>query len=241
MRGADPGTGMTTTTVEWAAELYGDGLRAVDARPLGDLPDLRIRYPDGRLVSLDLARWAGGLTPADEALLARCVGPTLDVGCGPGRFAAALAARGQAALGIDIVPAAVELARAAGATALHRSVFGRLPGGGRWSTVLLADGNVGIGGDPLVLLSRIRALLAPAATVLCELDGPGTPAWAGRVRLESAAGRTSQWFSWAHVGVDDVYRLAADAGLCCREVWHEQNRWFAVLVGGKELGAVVVR
>ncbi len=52
-----------------------------------------------------------------------------------------------------------ELARSCGALALHRDVFATVPGtgdGGRGS--LLADGNIGIGGDPDALLSRVAEL-----------------------------------------------------------------------------------
>ena len=42
----------------------------------------------------------------------------------------------------------------AGGPALVRSVFETLPGEGRWDTVLLMDGNIGIGGDPAALLGR---------------------------------------------------------------------------------------
>src|SRR5262249_61510991 len=75
--------------------------------------------------------------------------PTLDVGSGPGRLTVALAECGIPALGIDVTPYAVHLARAAGALTLLRDVFGRVPGAGRWMTVLLADGNIGIGGEPV--------------------------------------------------------------------------------------------
>ena len=37
---------------------------------------------------------------------------------------------------------------------VRRDLFGALPGEGTWSHVLLADGNIGIGGDPVTLLSH---------------------------------------------------------------------------------------
>ena len=70
------------------------------------------------------------------------------------RAAVPLRTRGVPALAIDITPGAVLLARSSGALALQRDVFGHLPATGRWATVLLADGNIGIGGDPLSLLRR---------------------------------------------------------------------------------------
>lgn len=81
-------------------------------------------------------------------MLAHCVGTTLDIGCGPGRMSQALAARGACVLGIDVVPEAVTLTRARGASALVCDVFAPVLGEGRWDTALLADGNIGIGGGP---------------------------------------------------------------------------------------------
>lgn len=88
-------------------------------------------------------------------------GTVLDVGCGPGRLVAELAARGRPALGIDVSEAAVAHTARLGGQALRRSVFEPLPGEGRWDTALLLDGNVGIGGDPAALLHRMAQLLTP--------------------------------------------------------------------------------
>ena len=56
---------------------------------------------------------------------------------------------------------------AVGRPALRRDVFEPLPGTGRWQTVLLADGNVGLGGDPLRVLRRAAELLR-ARRPLCR-------------------------------------------------------------------------
>lgn len=177
---------------------------------------------------LDAAGWCRDDLPGDAGLVARCAGPTLDVGCGPGRLTGAVLAAGRGpALGIDVSAAAVRLARRRGAPALQRDVFGPVPGEGRWWHVLLADGNVGIGGAPRRLLRRCRDLLAPAGTVLVELTAPGTRSWAGRVRLQHRDAATSEPFAWASVGVDDIGRIAAAAGLRVLDTWTEADRWFA--------------
>ena len=80
-------------------------------------------------------------------------------------------------------------ARAGGAQALRHSLFDPLPGEGRWATVLLMDGNVGIGGDPVALLARINQLLAPAGIALVEVDGPSSPTRRG-LRGSSAMARS---------------------------------------------------
>ncbi len=145
-------------------------------------------------------------------MLARAAAPVLDVGCGPGRHLAALKAAGKSALGVDLSPVAVRLARRRGATAIPGDVFGDVPHGGRWRTALLLDGNIGIGGAPDALLRRVRELLAPGGAVLVEVDPPGAPTVCTRIRIE-AAGEVSEWFPWARVGVDGIEPLAARAGL----------------------------
>jgi SAM-dependent methyltransferase len=113
--------------------------------------------------------WKAAADVGDLALLGHCVGATLHVGCGPGRMSQTLAAQGAGVMGIDVVPEAVRQTRAGGACALVRDVFGPLPGEGRWDTALLADGNVGIGGDPVMLMRRVRDLLAPGGRAVVEV------------------------------------------------------------------------
>jgi SAM-dependent methyltransferase len=177
---------------------------------------------------LDLDLWDRPPDEHDHTLLDLCRGPTIDVGCGPGRLAAGLAERGHVVLGIDVIGRAVGTAVRRGASALRRDVFDVLPGEGRWSTALLADGNVGIGGDPVHLLRRLRELLAPDGRVVAELAPPGTGLetdWATLV----CDGDTSGPFRWAVVGVDDIDGLAASAGLLVGEVRRLGDRWCAVL------------
>lgn len=177
---------------------------------------------------LDLARWDRPADGDDRALLDLCVGPTIDVGCGPGRLAADLAARGHVVLGIDVLGHAVGAAVRRGVTALRRDVFEALPGEGRWGTALLADGNVGIGGDPVALLRRLRELLAHDGRVVAELAAPGTAlttGWAA-VRVGSETGDPVRW---AVVGVDDVDQVARQADLLVGDVVRLGERWCAVM------------
>ena len=185
---------------------------------------------DGQRLLLPVTRWHAEPDSADELLLARCGGATLDVGCGPGRLTAALGMRGIPALGIDISPVAVTLTRARGAAALRRDVFGRVPGAGRWRHVLVADGNVGIGGDPVALLRRAADLLAPDGSVLVELDPPGTGLVRGLARLVQPHGMSGP-FPWARVGVEAIAGPAAYAGLLLRWRARRVGRWFAELIG----------
>lgn len=210
------------------ADLYDIALRSAD-QP-GERWLWFARYEGGRRHSLAgaLGQWVGSPDAADRALLARAEGTVLDAGCGPGRLVAALAAQGREALGIDTSRVAVARTRALGAVVLRRSVFAPLPAEGGWDTVLLADGNIGIGGDPVALLTRCRELVAPTGQVLVELDPAGTGLRAARVRLERGTQRGS-WFPWAHVGVDAVAGPAAAAGLQVSATWEHEGRPFAAL------------
>ena len=183
----------------------------------------------GNRFRLPVADWSAAMIPGDDHLVGRCIGPTLDIGCGPGRLVAALTTGGIDALGIDISEGAVARARKLGANALRRCVFGPVPRAGSWSHALLADGNIGIGGDPAVLLRRVRGLLAPGGRVLVEVAAPGVCSTARELRLEDEFGAVSEPFPWAEVGAGDVPRLASASGLALTESWHCSGRWFVEL------------
>jgi SAM-dependent methyltransferase len=179
-------------------------------------------------LDLPVRRWAGTADGSDALLLDHCQGPTLDVGCGPGRLTEGLAERGQVVLGIDIVHEAVRLTRDRGVAALERDVFEALPGEGRWCSTLLADGNVGIGGDPVGLLTRLRELLDPRGRVVVEVARPGVSLRTVWAALE-CGGMRSRPFRWAVVGVDDIAALADAAGFGVTTCSHRLGRWCAVL------------
>lgn len=186
-----------------------------------------LELANGEQVVLPVERWQAGAHGGDEVLLNHCEGPTLDVGCGPGRFTVELVRRGMVALGVDVSPVAVRLTRAKGAPAIRRDVFGRLPGEGRWRHVLLADGNVGIGGNPVRLLRRVNELLHSGGSALVEVDPPGSGLRRDQVRV---SGSGHGWFAWAWLGADAVERTAREAGLTTRWVRARAGRWFAELV-----------
>jgi glycosyltransferase A (GT-A) superfamily protein (DUF2064 family) len=178
--------------------------------------------------TLPVERWSGDSDVGDLVMVERCAGPTLDVGCGPGRLTEAVARRGNAVLGIDIAPPAVRRTRERGADALCRDVFEPVPAEGRWESVLLADGNIGIGGDPARLLRRTAALLAPHGRVLVEVAAPGTALARYSLRIE-VDGRLSRPFPWAIVGPEDLAVLAHKASLQFLRLLTEGARWFVEL------------
>lgn len=184
----------------------------------------------GERITLPTERWRATPDPGDELLLSSCAGPTLDIGCGPGRLTAALTERGVAALGMDVSAVAVRLTIEAGAPAVRRDVFDRQPGEGGWRHALLADGNIGIGGDPVRLLGRVRELLRGGGSALVEVDPPGIGLRRGRVRVSTPGGSGTRWFDWAWLGADAVPLAAAGAGLATSWVREAGGRWFTELV-----------
>jgi SAM-dependent methyltransferase len=179
----------------------------------------------GRVQRLDVRRWLGPLDAADRSVLARCRGPVLDLGCGPGRFVHALAGRGVAVLGVDLAGTAIGLTRRRGGPALRRDMFAPLPGEGRWPTVLLLDGNIGIGGDVPALLDRVAGLLASNGRLLAEVE-PDDRDESLAVRFQDRGGPVGGSFSWARVGLRALQMHAAAVRLELAASWRVQGRVF---------------
>lgn len=211
--------------------VYDSGLRSGTA--------LVARYEDGSVRPVDVARWCGPARGADETLLERLDASVLDIGCGPGRLLIEATRRGWPAMGIDIAPGAVRIARAGGGNAVRCSVFDPVPDAGTWDWALLVDGNIGIGGDPVRLLRRAAALLRSGGGILVEFGPPASGTRVRRMRLENTHGRVGAWFPWAEVDFDALGVLAQACELRVRDVWSVPDppapgvtRWFAVLSAG---------
>lgn len=195
----------------------------------GPSPAFVLRTQTGEVLPLDPARWHAPASAEEIALLARVEGPAIDLGCGPGRIVAGLQARGVPALGVDSSPAAVAAARRRGATVLQRDVFAPLPGEGTWATALLFDGTLGIGGDPVRLLRRCRALTGDHGRVIAEVEPPGVGWRPVRAWFEHHGGRGPA-FDWAIVGGDGITEVAAPAGFHVSGLeTTPSGRWFAFL------------
>lgn len=208
-------------------DLPGFPVRTVFADALRGVP-CDVVWDEGPATQLPVASWVQVADDTDRLMLASCVGTTIDIGCGPGRMSAQLMHDRHVALGIDVVPEAVAQARSRGVNAIRRDVFARVPGEGRWQCALLADGNIGIGGDPVRLLGRVRALLARDGLVVAELSPYGTGLRVGTIALR-AADRLSEPFPWALVGADAVATVAARAGLAVVSTHESAGRWWSVL------------
>ncbi|ORM30593.1 hypothetical protein [Williamsia sp. 1135] len=188
-----------------------------------------LRHADGQRDLLPVDRWlgtslVGSDSEFDRRVADKCFGPTVDLGCGPGRLVHRLIDRGIAALGVDHSDQAVSMTRAQGGVAIRRSLFDRLPGEGRWRHVLLLDGNIGIGGDPDRVARRASELIAAGGSIIVELDCGLAGLWRGAARVETESSY-GEWFPWARVGIDYACELAETVGL----------RYRCETIGGRDL------
>jgi SAM-dependent methyltransferase len=183
----------------------------------------------GTEAALHIERWAGRASVDDEALFVdQCAGPTIDLGCGPGRLVRALLERGVSTVGVDSSAEAVRLARTHGLPVLRRNIFDPVPREGEWSHAILADGNVGIGGRPVRLLRRAWAMLAAGGRLHIELGEPGFGVAHGWRQLR-VDGHLGPRFPWAAVSIDAIGELGARAGFDHTDSLTQGGRHVAVL------------
>jgi SAM-dependent methyltransferase len=183
--------------------------------------------PGAAAEHLDLRRWTTAADPVDRSTLDGLAGPLLDIGSGPGRMVRAAMDAGIEAFGLDADPAAVETSRAAGIPVLAGSVFDPLPDEGSWASLLLLDGNIGIGGDVQALLARCAELLRRGGVLVAEADADPARDDVTDYRVRDSDGRESDAFPWSQVGVTALVRGAHDFAL--DRIWEHGGRWFVAL------------
>ncbi len=176
-------------------------------------------------VEWDVGRWRADADPVDQLVVTRCEPPVIDLGCGPGRMVVALTESGMPAVGVDASRVAVELSRARGGPTLLRSLADPLPAEGRWGTVLLMDGNIGLGGDVRTLLARCAELLVPGGLIVAEVD----PDRARDQLIGLGGSEGGRALDWVRIGIDGVVHRAADLGLLVVEEWSSSGRSFVAL------------
>jgi len=179
--------------------------------------------------TMDFAKWNADADETDLTLLRAVTGPVLDIGCGPGRMVRAAMDLGLDVLGLDVSPAAVELATGTGLNVVEGSVFDEIAGEGTWQTALLVDGNIGIGGDVRAMLVRCRELLAVNGEIVVELDSDPDRDHTYIGTLVDADGGQSAVFPWAEIGLNRLVEIAADLGLLPSQEWILGDRSFCRL------------
>lgn len=208
--------------------------RAIADELAGRPATVRVRGADGRLGQEPAADWLRPGRTATERLLLDAVvarvppgGRILDVGCGAGRTARWLAARGYAVDAIDASPAMVTVARAQGVPARVRSVW-RLGRRERYAAALLLGNTVGLV-ETVERLPRLLHTLAGVADLVALDSGDREPT-PTRFRFEYG-GEAGGWLTWVHVPPAALRVAAAGAGFAVELVRApaESDRYGAIL------------
>ena len=203
--------------------------RAIRSSSTGVLYLQKLRDDRTTSSTMDFGRWNSAADQTDLTLLASVLGPVLDVGCGPGRMVRAAMDLGLEALGIDVSTAVIDAARASGLPVVQGSIFDAVPREGAWQTVLLVDGNIGIGGDVDALLARCAELTSPTGEIVVELHPDDTRDRTYTGRLVDPSGAASETFPWAEIGLTSIVARAETLGLGLRQRWSSDGRSFCRL------------
>ncbi|BAS11197.1 methyltransferase type 11 [Arthrobacter sp. Hiyo4] len=136
---------------------------------------------------------------------------------------------GLRALGIDTSPEAVSRARRRGGRAIEQSVFAPVPHTGQWRSIILLDGNIGIGGSITSLLRRCGQLIAPDGTLLVEVEADENLDLVYSAVLEDQHGNRSEPFGWARTGYTGLASRAKRGGWTVIAVQRLEGRVFCRL------------
>lgn len=163
-----------------------------------------------------------------DAVMRRAPRTALDIGCGEGWLSRALTDRGVEVIGIDVVPALVDSARAAHPTGDYRVVsYEDVARGALDVTVDLAVANFSLIGKDAVdaLIRHIPALLVPNGHVIVQTLHPATALgelpYRDGWRPGSWAGFGAQFTNpapWYFRTISSWIALLASSGLVLREL-----------------------
>ena len=173
-----------------------------------------LRVASGDRLAHQLAAYFAPITAQEQALLHHVRGPVLDVGCGPGRHARHLQARGLTAIGLDRSLQTLDLARSLGLRhGVHADVrSGPLPPA---RTALLLDGNLGLAGTTAgaaQLLRRLATTCGPGGRLLVSGRAPRHGRLRPLVVRDEYQDRAGPWGRWLQAGLAAVLDLAHPAG-----------------------------
>jgi hypothetical protein len=127
------------------------------------------------------------------------------------------------------------MTRQRGGTAICRDLFAPLPAEGSWEQILLTDGNIGIGGNPVRILWRAAELLAHGGIVIVEVDSPATALSYELLRWETEQ-HIGHWFPWSRMGADALGVIAHAAGFIVTHLVDIHDRVIAVLTAANRAG-----
>jgi 2-polyprenyl-3-methyl-5-hydroxy-6-metoxy-1,4-benzoquinol methylase len=165
-----------------------------------------------------------------EAVLARAPRSALDLGCGEGWLARALAGAGVEVLGMDVVPQFIEVAQQAGGGSFRVGSYADLVVAseqGSWQRTDIVICNFALFGDESVaaLFRAVPRLLAPAGTFIVQTLHPlmacGEAPYRDGWREGSWQGFSSDFSDpapWYFRTLQSWVQLHADSGLRLLEV-----------------------
>lgn len=179
--------------------------------------------------------------PLERQACDQATGRVLDVGCGAGRHAVHLAAKGIEVIGLDVSPGAAAITRARGVPAHEGSAAEPGMSLGRFDTFLMLDCNLGLLESRAMapkVLSRLAALAQPGARLYgtsIDPDGFKSPAhipyqernqklgrmqgqWRIRVRYHATA---TDWFDYLYLSPEELAEVADDTGWTLTGVTHD--------------------
>jgi len=160
-------------------------------------------------------------------------GRALDVGCGAGRVALHLQARGHSVVAIDSSPLAVKTCRLRGVRDARVLPITRVgPRLGEFDTIVMFGNNFGLFGNPRRarwLLRRLHNLTSPTARILAESRNPHRASSAdhrryhewnrrrgrlpGQLRIRVRCGQTrTPWFEYLLVSPGEMRAIVAGTG-----------------------------
>jgi 2-polyprenyl-3-methyl-5-hydroxy-6-metoxy-1,4-benzoquinol methylase len=157
-----------------------------------------------------------------DAVVARAPTSALDIGCGEGWLARALAAHGIATIGVDVVPALIERARELGGGDFRVASYEAIAAGALDVRVDVAVANFALIGHEAVdaLVRRVPSLLTPCGALVVQAlhpvvatgdapyrDGWRTGSWAG---FGEAFSDPAPWYFRT---LESWHRLLVDSGL----------------------------
>jgi SAM-dependent methyltransferase len=201
-----------------------------------------VERADGRVTAHDAGKYFVGpdeWSSVDRWACEHATGRVLDVGCGAGRHAVPLAARGFDVVGLDVSPGAVEVTTRRGAKAVLGSVERLPPDLGTFDTVLLLGSNFGLLGTPERaghVLANLAAVTRPGGQLIGTGRDPHHDEnnrayleWnrrhgrlGGQRRLRIRDGHVmTEWFDYLFASVAEIRQLVAGSPWQVSEVYED--------------------